>query len=95
MARAPLYLARETYRRRRLTDAARLLPVVGIVLIVLPLLWTSSDGAGPGTAGAKLYLFSVWFGLVIAAHLLSRALSRPVGGGQPISPADGADGDGG
>ncbi len=91
MARAPLYLARESYRRRRLTDAARLLPVVGIVLFILPMLWTSPDEGGAGTAGAKLYLFAVWLGLVITAHLLSRALSRPVGGAEPSSPVDDAD----
>ncbi len=34
----PLFLARAPYRRRRLRDAARLLPVVGGFLLLLPLL---------------------------------------------------------
>ncbi len=96
MARAPLYLARESYRRRRLTDAARLLPVVGIVLIILPILWGPVDGDGPATAGAKVYLFAVWFGLVAVAWLLSRALSRPVeGADQPSGTSASADRDAG
>jgi hypothetical protein len=78
MARQPLYLARESYRRRRLTDAARLLPVLGLLLIGLPILWEPGAAEGPVTAGAKLYLFSVWFALILAAFLLSRALSRPL-----------------
>ena len=44
--RQPLFLARATYRRRRLRDAARLLPVVGVFLLAQPLLWPQG-GAGP------------------------------------------------
>ena len=82
MARQPLYLARESYRRRRLTDAARLLPVLGMVLIGLPVLWDPASAQSPVTAWAKLYLFAVWFALILAAFLLSRALSRPVEAGE-------------
>lgn len=39
MKTGPLFLARADYRRRRLRDAARLLPVVGALLMLLPLLW--------------------------------------------------------
>lgn len=70
--RAPLFLERETYRRTRLMDAARILPVAGFVLILLPVLWTQSGRMG--TAGEALYLFALWLGLVIAAALLSRPL---------------------
>jgi hypothetical protein len=77
MARQPLYLARESYRRRRLTDAARLLPVLGILLIGLPVLWDPGASDAQVTAWAKLYLFSGWLVLIVAAFLLSRALSRP------------------
>nr|WP_294614957.1 hypothetical protein [uncultured Roseovarius sp.] len=36
--RGPVFLARRTYRRRRLADGARLLPVIGTVLFFIPLL---------------------------------------------------------
>ncbi len=71
--RAPLFLERKTYRRRRLMDAARILPVVGLVMILLPVLWSSSEG-GIGTAGETVYLFVLWIGLILAAGLLSRPL---------------------
>ena len=71
--RAPLFLERETYRRRRLMDAARILPVVGLVMILLPVLWTGG-AAGMTTAGQTVYLFVLWIGLILAAGLLSRPL---------------------
>lgn len=46
--REPLFLARQTYRRRRVADAARLLPVLGgALLFMLPLLGGAA-GAGDG-----------------------------------------------
>jgi hypothetical protein len=73
--RAPVFLARRSYRRRRLIDTARLLPVVGAVLFLVPLLW---EAGAPGAAGAlaqrAVYIFAVWFALVAAAAALSRAL---------------------
>lgn len=75
MTRRPLFLARQDYRRRRLRDAARLLPVAGGVLFLMPLL------LGMGTAGGGIYLFAVWVGLALAAGLLSRHLAGPPSGG--------------
>jgi peptidoglycan/LPS O-acetylase OafA/YrhL len=70
--RSPLFLERETYRRRRIMDGARVLPVLGFVLILLPVLWT--QGGQMGTAGEAVYLFVLWFLLILAAALLSRPL---------------------
>ena len=76
----PLYLARESYRRRRTMDAARLLPVVGVFLFLLPRLWDAPEGTveaadGAATASEGLYLFGVWAGLILAALLLARRLA--------------------
>jgi len=71
-----LYLARQSYRRRRLIDAARLLPFLGAVLLLLPLLWTPEDTPESATARQALYVFAVWLGLVVAALLLARRLPR-------------------
>lgn len=75
--RTPLFLERETYRRRRLMDAARILPVVGFVLILLPVLWTR--GRALSTAMEAVYLFVLWLVLVLAAALLSRPLRNQLG----------------
>jgi len=71
---APLFLERQTYRRRRIMDAARVLPVLGFILILLPVLWTQSGGLG--TAGEAVYLFALWFGLIVIAALLSKPLKN-------------------
>jgi hypothetical protein len=62
----PLFLARAPYRRRRLRDAARLLPVVGVLLLLLPLLWTE-DADRRLTSGEVVYFFAVWLGLIAVA----------------------------
>lgn len=69
--REPLFLARQSYRRRRLEDAARLLPVLGVFLFLLPLL-----APDVGTAAQGLYLFAAWFGLIVATAVISRGLTR-------------------
>lgn len=70
----PLFLARRSYRRRRLMDAARLLPVLGVVLILLPGLWHPAETVAPDTGRGGLYLFAVWIGLILAAFLTARGL---------------------
>lgn len=89
--RQPLFLARQGYRQRRLADASRLLPLVGAVLLVLPLLWRGaaaslsvSGATSVPTSVVGLYLFSVWFVLIAAAALLARR----------VTPSPGADREG-
>ncbi len=72
--RQPRFLARQNYRRRRLIDAARLLPVVGLVLILVPILWQPAHTPEPDTARGGIYLFAVWVVLIVAALLLARVL---------------------
>lgn len=59
----PLFLARAPYRRRRLRDAARLLPVFGAFLLLLPLLWTP-DSRMSLRSSDVIYFFSVWLVLI-------------------------------
>lgn len=70
--RQPLFLARATYRRRRLRDAARLLPVVGVFLLVLPLFWPEG-----GAGRAVIFVFVVWALLIALAALLAHGLDEP------------------
>ncbi|TCP38048.1 hypothetical protein [Rhodovulum marinum] len=72
MGRAPLFLARQGYRRRRLADMARLLPVLGLALFLAPAL-DSRDGL---TAGMLIFLFVAWAGLIVASAVLARRLCR-------------------
>ncbi len=70
---SPLFLARASYRRRRLRDAARLLPIVGVFLLLLPILWMP-DGKINLTAGDIIYFFAVWLALIVVAAVFSRGL---------------------
>lgn len=71
----PKFLARRSYRSRRVIDAARLLPVLGLFLILLPILWRPAATPEPDTARGGLYLFAVWLLLIAAAFVLARRLS--------------------
>lgn len=73
--RPPRFLAERSYRRRRLVDAARLLPVVGLILVLLPILWRPAETAAPDTGFGGVYLFAVWLLLIVAALFLARILS--------------------
>jgi hypothetical protein len=79
-----VFLERDSYRRRRLADISRLLPLIGVLLLLVPLLWTGAD-TGAVTAGdatplpmskAITYIFAVWAMLIIAAVLFAMAARR-------------------
>lgn len=67
----PLFLERDNYRRRRVADAARMVPVLGFILLMFPLIWET-------TAAALIYLFAVWAVLIVLIAFLSRRLSKGV-----------------
>jgi len=72
-----VFLERETYRRRRIMDAARLLPILGVALFAVPLLWPRPDPATPeaetvGLSVAVLYVFGVWALLIVFAFMFGR-----------------------
>ncbi|KUF10295.1 hypothetical protein [Pseudoponticoccus marisrubri] len=73
--RRPLFVERQTYRRRRLVDAARALPLLGLLLWCVPLLWLIPEEPLP-TSTALVYLFVVWAGLVVGAAAMIFALRR-------------------
>lgn len=73
--RAPLFLQRGSYRKRRLRDAARMLPILGALLVLLPVLWSPGETAQADTAVDGIYLFAVWFGLVLVAALMAPGLA--------------------
>lgn len=81
---ATLFLERRSYRRRRLMDALRLLPIVGVLLWLFPIFWPSAkDGpeapASISMSGAVTYVFVVWFVLILSALVLWWALSKRAG----------------
>ncbi len=83
-----LFLERRTYRLSRLQDAARLVPILGVILIFGPIFIrddTVSGGGPGGTLGAGLiYYFAVWIGLIVLTAVISRSLrvSSPSEGGR-------------
>lgn len=70
-----LFLAPAPYRRRRLIDAARLLPVFAAFLVIVPPILHTGDGAG-GTGAALIYLFGLWALVLLAAGVIARAMAR-------------------
>lgn len=81
--RRPLFLARHGYRRRRIMDAARVLPVLGAFLFAVPLLWSGSDGGDPATGMGVVYIFVIWAGLILAAFGLSLFLRHDIANPDP------------
>ncbi|WP_299732960.1 hypothetical protein [uncultured Tateyamaria sp.] len=71
----PVFLERRSYRRRRMMDALRLLPILGLFLWMLPLFWpTAADGPGApdkmAMSTAVTYVFAVWLTLIGSALAL-------------------------
>lgn len=72
MSKAPIFLERQSYRRRRLMDAIKLVPFLGLVIWMVPLLWPTTDPNQDGlqTSLALRYLFGGWIVLVLLGFLL-------------------------
>ncbi|MFT6088935.1 hypothetical protein [Sulfitobacter sp.] len=78
---SPLFLARRSYRFRRLMDAVRLLPVMALAFWLVPLLWPVPDTvADPKimTSHALRYVFGVWLGMILLALFLWRRTARKI-----------------
>ena len=72
------FVAKDTYRRRRMRDLARSVPILGAVLLSIPLLWSDVALNSRGI----VYIFVVWVLLI----LLAAAISRVVSADKPKSP---------
>jgi len=66
-------IQRKAYRLRRVADAARLLPILGTLLMIMPLLWGNKNG-GVLTSQAIFYLFGIWIFFVVLAGIFSNQL---------------------
>lgn len=83
---SPLFLARRSYRFRRLIDAVRLLPVVGLAFWMVPLLWpipTSLPAVdiapeAMSTSHAVRYVFGVWLVMITFGFVLWRRTEREI-----------------
>lgn len=77
-SRPPIFLERRSYRRRRMMDAARLLPILGALLFLVPLLWPQPDLGNEGTRSslAFVYIFGIWAVLIGFSAAISRSARR-------------------
>lgn len=83
-----VFLEKQLYRRRRLVDWVRILPLIGLALWFLPLLWAGRGGETTGTAPAMVYLFLVWLALVFVAGVTALAMRRVMQVDQNAKPAE-------
>lgn len=67
----------------RARDLAVIVPLVGTVLLLPPLvgLLARPDGAGSGLPLVALYLFGTWFALIVSAFALAMRLRGSKGSG--------------
>jgi hypothetical protein len=74
-----VFLERRSYRRRRLMDASKLLPMLGAMLLAIPMLWpTGAEGENPptSTSSAIIYIFLVWTLLIGVNVVFSMGVRR-------------------
>ncbi len=69
----PLFLEHASYRRRRLGDAARVLPVLSLISQLLPIWWMPERLS---YAVGALWLLGVWAVMISMIAALHVALSR-------------------
>ncbi len=87
----PVFLERHSYRRRRIMDALRILPMVGMLLWLFPLFWPTGP-EGPGApdpmmlSDAVTYVFAVWLILIGSALALWWALRPGIDAGEDARP---------
>ncbi|KJZ19863.1 hypothetical protein [Loktanella sp. S4079] len=72
--KSKIFLEQAGYRQRRVRDAVRLLPLLGIVLLSIPLLWPRLEPPEAYSSGALVYIFGVWVALIAISAFLSRTM---------------------
>lgn len=60
--------------RRKISDLAWILPVIGVILFATPMVFAVSGGGENAVPRATLFIFLVWGGLIAAAYGLARFL---------------------
>ncbi len=97
-ATPPVFLERQSYRRRRLMDAARLLPLIGALVFAVPLLWPNPGGRAAGggervepvaMSDAIIYVFSAWGVLIGVSFVFGIAARLWAGSDSPHRPGQG------
>ncbi len=74
------FLARRAYRLRRMMDAARLLPVLGTLAVLIPVFSAGRHPQSPMWYGRGLVLLlSVWLAMVVAAWIIGQRLRPAIG----------------
>ncbi len=83
-----VFLERQAYHHRRMRDLARAVPIFGVVLLSIPLLWVRSgpEVAGATTSQALVYVFVVWIFLIGLAAVISRAVKSDPPPVEPTAP---------
>lgn len=79
MPETRLFLERRSYRRRRMMDAVRILPLLCTLLfLVVPLMWPKGEtGTGSLSLSTAIwYLFIVWVLAILASFGLWRRIRR-------------------
>jgi hypothetical protein len=75
--RDPVFLERDVYRRKRLIDAIRVLPIAAALLMLVPAIMIGgASDANASTAWRGLYFFFLWSVLIMVAAFLVRRLGR-------------------
>lgn len=94
--RSAIFLERRSYRQRRLMDALRLLPILGLLLWMLPLFWPLEAPLGPvGAARAIPYIFGVWALLIACSCALGVVLKARLSADVPVEDETGPHENGG
>lgn len=72
--RPPVFVGPRLYRLRRLRDAARILPIFGAFLMIVPLLHSPTGDGSRSIASDGIYLFGIWALLILVARQLAPGL---------------------
>lgn len=51
-----------------------MLPLFGVILWTIPVLWAENESAPTSNADAMLYIFGAWVALIVLSALITRAL---------------------
>ena len=57
-------------------DAARLAPILVLILWTVPLIWPQTGEGTVSSATALIYIFLVWFGAIVLTWALSHLLAE-------------------